>query len=278
MTKAISRALFTVVVAAAAAVAAKAHSAETLKLATTTSTYNSGLLDYLLPAFEKKYNIKVHVIPVGTGKALKLAQNGDADMVMVHAPEAEMRFVQAGYGVNRRPFMKNDFVIAGPPADPAGLGEAGTLEAALKKIKAHPEAVFISRGDDSGTHKKETGLWPLLSGPPPGQRYMEIGQGMEAALRMAHEKRAYTLSDRGTFLALKSTLELVIVFENGPRLDNPYAVIAVNPKRWPEAKYIEAMTLIAWLTSPEGQAMIGEFRAHGQVLFKPTAVPKEGQK
>lgn len=245
----------------------------TLRLATTTSTENSGLLDYLLPAFEKQFGVEVHVIAVGTGKALKHGRNGDVDLVMVHAPEAEIKFVEAGYGVNRRYFMKNDFVLVGPPDDPAGLKGAKTLKQALERLKAS-DAVFISRADDSGTHKKEMTLWPPVSGPPPGDRYLEIGQGMEAALRMAHEKRAYTLSDRGTYLALKDTLDLGVVFEGDPVLDNPYSAIAINPARYPDANYMDAMLLIAWLTSPRGQEMIGSFRTHGEVLFHPTAVPK----
>ncbi len=246
-----------------------------LKMATTTSTYNSGLLDYLLPVFEKKYGIEVRVIAVGTGKALKLAENGDVDVVMVHAPEAELKFVDAGFGVNRRPFMKNDFVIVGPPGDPAGLKGAGSLQAALRKLKDSPDAVFISRGDDSGTNKKELQLWPLAGGKPPAERYLEIGQGMEDALRMATEKKAYTLSDRGTYLALKKTLDLDIVCEHDPALDNPYAMIATNPARYPDVNYLDAMLLIGWLTSPEGQAKIGSFKAEGQVLFHPTAIPAE---
>jgi tungstate transport system substrate-binding protein len=248
-----------------------------LRLATTTSTENSGLLDHLLPDFEKKYGIKVHVIAVGTGKALKLSENGDVDLVMVHAPEAELKFVEAGYGVNRRPFMKNDFVILGPPADPAKLKGAGDLKAALDLLGTSEAAVFVSRGDDSGTHKKELLLWPGAGGPPPASRYLEIGQGMEAALRMADEKRAYTLCDRGTYLALGKTLNLVVVFEGSEKLDNPYSVIATNPALFPDANYMDAMLMIAWLTCPEGQAKIGGFEVDGQALFHPAAVPSAGE-
>jgi len=242
-----------------------------LRLATTTSTENSGLLKSILPGFEKRFGIEVHVIAVGTGRALKLGANGDVDLVMVHAPAAELAFVEAGHGVNRRPFMKNDFVIAGPADDPAGLKGKKTIAGALARLTRDPKAVFISRGDDSGTHKKELSLWKAAGLGMPSARYLEIGQGMEAALRMADEKRAYTLADRGTYLALKDSLDLIVVFEKDQSLDNPYAVIAVNPARYPDASYIEAMILIAWLTSPEGQKLIGEFKVHGEVLFYPTA-------
>ncbi len=244
-----------------------------LKLATTTSTDNSGLLDYILPGFEKKTGIRVDVIAVGTGKALKLAENGDVDVVLVHAPEAELAFVNTGYGVNRRAVMQNDFVIAGPPEDPAGLKECTGLAQAMKTLSADEKAVFVSRGDDSGTHKKELFLWDRSGVKPAGSRYLEIGQGMEMALRVADEKRAYTLSDRGTYLALKDKLNLAVVFEGAEELLNPYSVLAVNPARYPGINYMEAMTFIAWLTSPEGQALIGSYTRHGEILFHPTAVP-----
>lgn len=254
--------------------AAGADAPRILRLATTTSTQNSGLLDYLLPGFEQRYGVKVQVIAVGTGKALKLGENGDADVLMVHAPAEEEKFMAAGFGVNRRPFMKNDFVIVGPAGDPAGLKKAGTLGKALAALKDNPKAMFISRGDNSGTYIKELELWKLASGKPPAARYLEIGQGMEEALRMADEKQSYTLADRGTYLALKSKLSLVIVFEGDPRLDNPYAMIAVNPARYPDVNYMDAMLLIAWLTSPEGQTKIAGFKVQGQILFHPTAIPE----
>ncbi len=245
-----------------------------LKMATTTSTENSGLLDYLLPAFEKQYNTDVQVIAVGTGKALKLAENGDVDAVMVHAPDAEKEFVKKGYGVHRTPFMKNDFVLLGPPADPAGIKDAENLEAALRILKEKQGAVFVSRGDESGTHKKELKLWKQVSGHPEDD-YLETGQGMGASLRIADERRAYILCDRGTYLALKKNLDLDIVFEGDPRLDNRYAVIAVNPERWPESNYKDAMHLIEWLNTKKAQKIIYEFRVEGKVLFLPTAVPPE---
>jgi tungstate transport system substrate-binding protein len=244
-----------------------------LKLATTTSAQATGLLDHLLPAFEKKYAVEVQVIAVGAGKALKLGENGDVDVLMVHAPKEEEKFVAAGFGVNRRPFMKNDFVIVGPVDDPAGVKKAKALAEAMKILKDNGKAVFISRGDNSGTHIKELELWALAGGQPPVERYLEIGQGMEEALRMASEKKAYTLSDRGAWLALRKKLALAIVFEKDPALDNQYSMIAVNPQRWPEVNFKDAMALIDWLTSAEGQAMIAAFKVDGEQLFYPNAVP-----
>jgi tungstate transport system substrate-binding protein len=247
-----------------------------IRLATTTSTDNTGLLNYLLPHFEELSGFKVDVIAVGTGKALKLAERGDVDLVLVHAPAVEMAFVDAGRGVNRRAVMVNDFLIVGPPADPAGLNGAASLADALQRLKQN-HGTFVSRGDDSGTHKKELELWPLAGGPPQAPHYLETGQGMEATLRMAHEKRAYTLTDRGTFLALRKQLDLAPGFESDAVLENPYSIIVVNPALHGHVKYLEAMHLLAWLTSPEGQALIGAFRVDGEVLFHPLAVPSKEQ-
>jgi tungstate transport system substrate-binding protein len=248
-----------------------------VRMATTTSTDNSGLLDSILPYFEKARGIHVDVIPVGTRKALKLAERGDVDVVMVHAPEAERAFVDAGWGVNRRAVMANDFLIVGPQKDPAEVKKAPSLVNALERIKASG-ARFISRGDDSGTHKKELSLWPLAGGPPAKGSYLDAGQGMEATLRIAHEKKAYTLTDRGTYLAVGKTLDLVPVCQGDATLKNPYSIIAVNPDRHRHVRYIEAMTLIGWVTSPEGQSLIGAFRKEGEVLFHPTAIPEGGDR
>ena len=244
-----------------------------IRMATTTSTDNSGLLDFLRPQFEKAAGIHVDVIPVGTGKALKLAERGDVDVVLVHAPEAEQAFVDAGWGVNRRAVMVNDFLIVGPPDDPAGVNEAPSLAKALERIKASG-ARFVSRGDDSGTHKKELSLWPLAGGPPSGDSYLDAGQGMEATLRIAHEKKAYTLTDRGTYMAVRKTVDLVPVCQGDATLENPYSIIAVNPARHGHVRYVETMTLIGWITSPDGQSLIGSFKKEGEVLFHPTAVPE----
>ena len=245
-----------------------------VRMATTTSTDNSGLLDFLLPRFEEAAGIHVDVIPVGTGKALKLAERGDVDVVLVHAPDAEQAFVDAGWGVNRRSVMVNDFLIVGPPDDPAEVKKAASLANALERIKASGGTRFVSRGDDSGTHQKELSLWSLAGGPPSKGSYLDAGQGMEATLRIAHEKRAYTLTDRGTYLAVRKTLDLAPLCQGDSRLENPYSIIAVNPARHGHARYVEAMTLIGWITSPEGQSLIGAFRKEGEMLFHPTAIPE----
>lgn len=244
-----------------------------LRLATTTSTDNSGLLEYILPAFKKRTGIKTHVIPVGTGKALELARRGDVDAVLVHAPDAEKQFVEAGHGVNRRRVMVNDFVIVGPPQDPADLRKADNLKDALNRL-IKSKATFISRGDDSGTHKKERKLWDMVGNKPSGENYLETGQGMEATLRIAGEKQAYTLTDTGTFLSAKNKLDLEVVRRGDETLENPYSAIAVNPARHPHANYMGAMAFIAWLTSPEGQAKIASYKMQGTVLFRPTAIPQ----
>ena len=251
---------------------APAGAQEHLRLSTTTSTDQSGLLHVVLPPFEQRFHLKVDVIAVGSGKALKLAENGDADVVLSHAPELEEAFVKAGYGVNRRDVMYNDFIIVGPSNDPAQLGVATGAADALKKMAA-ASALFISRGDESGTHQKEKELWKAAGLTPSGTWYVSAGQGMGETLLMANERRAYTLSDRGTFLTYKQRGDLAIVSQGDSALFNPYTITAVNPARYPYVKYIEAMQLIAWLTSAEGQRLIGGFTQDGEVLFHPTAVP-----
>jgi tungstate transport system substrate-binding protein len=243
-----------------------------IRLATTTSTDNSGLLSVLLPPFEQKYNVKIDVIAVGSGKALKLGENGDVDVVLVHARNAEDEFIEKGFGVNRRDVMYNDFVIVGPKDDPAGIKEKATAAEALSAI-AETKAPFISRGDNSGTHQKEKDLWKSAGIQPEGAWYMEAGQGMGAILTIADEKNAYTLTDRGTLLAYTDKLDLVVLFEGDPELFNPYGIIAVNPAVHPYVDYMGAMMLIAWITSPEGQKIIGSFKVNNQPLFIPLAVP-----
>jgi tungstate transport system substrate-binding protein len=237
-----------------------------LKLSTTTSTDNSGLLAYLLPAFEKKNNCKVDVIAVGTGKALKLAEAGDVDVTLVHARGKEDKFVANGFGVNRRDVMYNDFVIIGPTSDPAGIKTAETAAEAMKKIAA-AKATFVSRGDDSGTHTKERILWKTAGVQPGGDWYIEAGRGMGEVITMANERQGYTLTDRGTFIAYQGKTELPLLFAGDVALFNPYGVIAVNPDKHPHIEYQLAMTFIAFLTSPEGQKMISDFRMNGQQLF-----------
>jgi len=242
-----------------------------LKLATTTSTENSGLLGVLLPPFEEKFGIKVDVIAVGTGKALTLGENGDVDVVLVHARAAEDKFIEEGYGVNRRDVMYNDFIILGPSDDPAGIKGESNIILALKKI-ANCKAYFVSRGDDSGTHKKEKSLWQDAKISPVGKWYMEIGQGMGAALQVANERQAYVLCDRGTFLAYKDKIDLIILSEGDALLFNPYGIMVVNPARYSQVKYMEAMQLIAWVTSVEGQKIIREYKKGGEILFHPMAI------
>ncbi|RME72571.1 MAG: tungstate ABC transporter [Chloroflexi bacterium] len=260
-----------------------------LVLATTTSTYNSGLLDAILPDFEARYGASVEVIAVGTGQALELGKNGDADVVLVHARHLEDAFVEAGYGINRQDVMYNDFVIVGPASDPAGIAGMPDAVAALEKIAA-VQAVFVSRGDDSGTHVKEQALWqastvplervPGLKNPdkvvvrPTGDWYRSIGQGMGATLTVADELQAYTLSDRGTYLARTlEGLDLQILVEGDPRLFNPYGVIQVNPDRYPNVNAAGASAFIDWLTAVDTQRMIGEFGRDrfGMPLFTPNS-------
>ncbi len=251
---------------------APAWAQEHLRLSTTTSTDQSGLLKVALPPFEQRFHLQVDVIAVGSGKALKLAENGDVDVVLSHAPELEEAFVKAGHGVNRRDVMYNDFVIVGPRNDPAQLRSATGAADAFKRLAA-AQATFISRGDESGTHQKEKDLWKAAGIAPNGAWYVSAGQGMGEVLLMANERQAYALSDRGTFLTYKQRGDLAIVSQGDPGLFNPYTITAVNPARQPHAKYIAAMQLIAWLTSPEGQKLIGSFTQAGEVVFHPTAVP-----
>jgi tungstate transport system substrate-binding protein len=245
----------------------------TLRLATTTSTYETGLLDRLLPPFEAKHGAKVHVISVGTGKAMKLGENGDVDIILVHARKAEDKFVKDGFGVNRRDVMYNDFVILGPKSDPARVSGMKNVKLALGKIykKQH---VFVSRGDDSGTHKKEKSLWSKAGLTPAGKWYLQVGQGMSAALRTADEKTGYVLVDRGTYLTHKEKIDLQVLVEGDGDLGNPYGVIPVSPYKHKHVKYELSMQLVAWLTSPECQKMISEFRKNGEQLFHANAAPR----
>ncbi|HMN03398.1 MAG TPA: substrate-binding domain-containing protein [Geobacter anodireducens] len=240
---------------------------ERLKMSTTTSTQDSGLLKVLLPPFEKRNNVKVDVIAVGTGQALKLGEAGDVDVVFVHARKLEDKFVADGFGVNRKDVMYNDFVIIGPKNDPAGIAKAKTAAEALKLIAAK-EASFISRGDKSGTHTKELDLWKSGGIEPKGNWYVEAGQGMGPVITMATERRAYTLTDRGTYNAFKGAkTDLVILFQGEKGLFNPYGIMAVNPKKFPHVKYDLAMKLIDYITGPEGLKIIADYKAHGEPVF-----------
>ncbi|MCP4288349.1 MAG: solute-binding protein [Gammaproteobacteria bacterium] len=241
-----------------------------VRLATTTSTDNSGLLAVLLPEFERQAGVKVHVIAVGTGKALRMGRDGDVDLVLIHAPSAEKQFVDAGYGIDRHGVMYNDFVLVGPHADPAAINQSGDASIALGRIAAK-QALFISRGDDSGTHKKERKLWRSAGVNPTGDWYREAGQGMGKVLQIANELNAYTITDRGTWLAYLGKSTLKVLFEGDPRLFNPYGIIAVNPARYPDVNYQGAVKLIEWITSESGQRIIGEFTIAGTQLFTPSA-------
>lgn len=239
-----------------------------IKLATTTSTENSGLLQYLLPTFEQQHPYEIKVISVGTGKALRLLREGDVDVVLVHARAAEDKLVAEGFGVKRADVMYNDFVIIGPAEDPAGIKGGRDAGAAFKRI-ADSGSLFVSRGDDSGTHKKELGLWELSGVNPDGSGYREVGQGMGKVLQIAAELQAYTLTDRGTWLAYQGRLPLVIVTEGDERLFNPYGIMAANPEKYPDANYSGAMALIHWIVSPAAQQAIADFTVNGKQLFIP---------
>jgi tungstate transport system substrate-binding protein len=243
---------------------------KTIRLATTTSTDNSGLLKALLPEFTADTGYEVHVIAVGTGKALRMGRDGDVDVVLVHARAAEDKFVAEGHGKKRFGVMYNDFVLVGPKEDPAGVAKAKDATTALLQI-AQQKASFVSRGDDSGTHKKELGLWKKAGISPKGQWYREAGQGMGKVLQIAAEMNAYTLTDRGTWLAYEKKSPLKISFEGDPLLFNPYGIIAVNPKKYPDINHQGAQALIRWFISPEGQERIGNFRIGDNRLFTPSA-------
>ncbi|MDP2326012.1 MAG: substrate-binding domain-containing protein [Gammaproteobacteria bacterium] len=247
-----------------------AQSAQDLRLATTTSTENSGLLAAILPQFEKQYQTRVRVISVGSGKAMKLGENGDVDVVLVHSRADEDRFVAAGFGVGRRDVMYNDFILAGPGADPAGARGTDVL-AAFKRIAASGSR-FVSRGDDSGTDKTEKSYWRdagIDLATLPG--YLSAGLGMGEVLMMAAELRGYTLTDRATYATYRARTGLEVLVSGDAKLFNPYGVIAVNPQRHPGVNHWGAMQFIDWLTSTEGQEAIADFRVGGQQLFFPNA-------
>ena len=253
---------------------ASAQATDRLKLSSTTSTDNTGLLAYLLPIFEGKFGIRVDVIAVGTGKALKLAENGDVDITLVHAPAKEIKFVEDGYGVNRREVMANYFIIVGPENDPAKVKFAGSAKEAFKRISEN-ESAFVSRGDDSGTHTKERNIWETVLGSVPEGKswYLESGKGMGETLTIADEKLGYTLSDSGSYLKYSDKVDLKILFnsESG-LLYNSYGIMAVNPEKHPHVNYEGAMKLIDWIISEEGQGLIGEYRdKFGNKLFTPLA-------
>jgi tungstate transport system substrate-binding protein len=245
-----------------------------LIMATTTSTENSGLLDELIPPFEEKFDVRVDVVAVGTGAAIELGVNGDADIIFVHAREAEAEFIDAGYGVNRRDVMYNDFVILGPPSDPAGIEDTESAVEAFQKI-ADYGAEFVSRGDDSGTHKKEIFLWKNAEIKLEDSWYIESGQGMGASINMADEREAYILADRGTYLAYSGEIDLKILSSGDPDLFNPYGIIPVNPAYHSHVNYQMAMAFVGYLTSQEGQKIINNYSRQGEQLFYPDAIQPE---
>ena len=247
-----------------------------ITVASTTSTQNSGLFEWILPKFTAATGIDVHVVAVGTGAALKLGEQGDADVVLVHSRQAEDAFVAAGYGVDRRDVMANDFLIVGPAADPAGIGGTRDAPAALARVVASA-SIFVSRGDDSGTHKAELALWQSAGidpAPASGQWYRETGAGMGETLNTTAGLDGYTLTDRGTWASFKNRGNLRLLVEGDPRLFNPYGVILVNPERHPHVKVREAKAFMDWLTGAAGREAIASFKIDGEPVFFPA--PPEG--
>jgi len=265
------RALIAVLLCAASLTQAAANGQRIL-VQSTTSTQNSGFYDYIVPLFKAETGLDVSVVAVGTGQAIKNAMNGDADVLLVHAREAEEKFVAQGYGLERFDLMYNDFVLIGPKTDPDQVARAANLTEALTRLGTGA-APFISRGDDSGTHKKERALWaaaemnPTVTDP----WYREVGAGMGATLRTAIELGGYTLSDRATWIAYENKLDATILFEGDVALFNQYGIIALNPARFPESNIEGAKVFIDWLLSPHGQDLIAAYQVNGKQLFFPNA-------
>jgi len=245
-----------------------------IRCASTTSTQNSGLFDYILPIFEKKTGIKVDVVAVGTGAAIELGKRGDVDFVFVHAKEQELKAVEEGFYVNRHDVMYNDFVVIGPSDDPLQIKGMKSVAKAFREI-AESRYPFVSRGDNSGTHAKELSIWKKINIDLKGKKwYLDVGQGMARTQRIANEKRAYTLTDRGTWLATKDKdkLDMIIVLEGDLLLFNQYGVMAVNPGKHKHVRYHEAMKFISWIISQEGQQAIASYTdKNGNKLFIPNA-------
>ena len=239
-----------------------------IRMSTTTSTENSGLLAFLLPQFEQETGLKVSVIAVGTGKALELAKNGDVDVTLVHARPAEDKFMRDGYGNVRRDVMYNDFLLVGTAEDPARIRGMKDVLAAMKTI-AERKSRFISRGDNSGTDQMEKSYWKAIGITPAGSNTISAGLGMGAVLAMAAEMKAYTLTDRATYGAYRAKTGLVVMVEGDPKMFNPYGIIAVNPAKHPHVNHKGAMQLIDWMTSREGQKKIAAFKLDGEQLFYP---------
>ncbi|MEO9090316.1 MAG: substrate-binding domain-containing protein [Rhodanobacter sp.] len=242
-------------------------------VASTTSTQNSGLLDAILPEFRQATGVEARVVAVGTGAALDMGRRCDADVELVHAPAAEKKFVAQGYGLKRHPVMYNDFVIVGPASDPAGIKGMDSAAKALALI-AQSRAAFTSRGDDSGTNKKELSLWAKAGVDPSrasGKWYRETGSGMGATLNTTRAMHAYTLADRGTWISFHNGGDLKILVQGDPALFNPYSVMRINPERCPTVNVAGGQAFVAWLTGKAGQKAIADYRLKGQQLFHPTA-------
>jgi len=253
--------------------AGHAEGPETIVLASTTSLQDSGLFGHILPLFTAQTGIVVHVVAQGTGQALATAAHGDADMVLVHDPAAEDGFMASGHGISRIEIAWNDFIVVGPAADPAHVAGQTDVVAAFKAIAA-AGAPFLSRGDKSGTNAAELRLWKAAGIAPSGPWYRDIGGGMGATLNAATAMRAYTLSDRGTWLSYGNKAGMAIVVQGDHRLLNFYDVILLNPEKHPQAKQEQAFALVSWLASPAGQAAIAEYTVAGQKLFHPAADPR----
>lgn len=265
--------LFAVIFCGVVAASASAIASERVLLQSTTSTQNSGLYDYLLPKFTEQTGIAVDVVAVGTGQALRNARNGDADLLIVHSKPDEDAFVAEGFGLARHDLMYNDFVVIGPKSDPANVRAATTVAQVLDSIHQN-KSIFVSRGDDSGTHKKELRLWSDAGLAPEGSWYREIGSGMGATLRMTIEVQGYTISDRATWLAFADKRDAEILFQGDPPLFNQYSVIVVNPDRHPHIHLDEATAFQDWLLSDAGQQIIASYTRSGEQLFFPNASDK----
>ena len=265
--------LFAALALALALAVPGARAGDFITVASTTSTQNAGLFDHLLPLFEAETGIEVRVVAVGTGQALRLARNGDTDLLLVHDKPSEEAFVAEGYGSERFDLMYNDCVVVGPAGDPAGIAGMGDAAAALARIAA-AEAPFVSRGDDSGTHRRERALWAAAGVDPSGASgtwYREAGQGMGATLNTATMMAAYTLTDRGTWLSMRGRLDLRVMVEGDDRLRNQYGITLVSAERHPHVKAEPARRFAEWLLSPAGQAAIDGFAIDGERLFIPNA-------
>ena len=254
-------------------VASTTFAAESIIVQSTTSTANSGLYSYLLPGFKADTGIDVHVVAVGTGQAIKNAQNCDGDVLLVHAKSAEEKFVKSGYGIERFDVMYNDFVFIGPASDPANLRQSMSVESSLKKI-ANSNSIFLSRGDNSGTHKKELALWQI-SGidpkPQSGKWYRETGSGMGATLNVAIGMNAYTMTDRATWISFGNMQDFEILYQGDESLFNQYGIVMVNPERCQNVKSKSAKVFIDWVLSNKGQSVIGEYKLSGKQLYFPNA-------